>query len=60
VGITTPPTAKYAHDLIGVWEVSFVVPNVASAGDKALDIGVPDPTTQKLILNKVGSIIPIN
>jgi len=60
VGIA-PPTAKYAHDLVGVWEVTFVVPSSASSGDKSLDIGVPDPTNDnKLILNKRGSIIPVN
>ena len=59
-GTPQPPTAKYAHDLIGVWEVTFVVPSDASSGDNALNIGIPDPTTNKLILNKRGSIIPIN
>jgi len=60
-GTPQPPTAKYAHDLIGVWEVTFVVPSDASSGDNALNIGIPDPTSNnKLILNKRGSIIPIN
>ena len=60
VGIAPPATAKYAPDLIGVWEVTFVVPN-ASSGDNPLNIGIPDPTNNnKLILNKRGSIIPIN
>jgi len=60
VGIAPPITATYAPNLIGVWEVTFVVPN-ASSGDKSLDIGIPDPTNNnKLILNKRGSIIPIN
>jgi hypothetical protein len=60
-GTPQPPTAKYAHDLIGVWEVTFVVPSDASGGDNALNIGIPDPTNNnKLILNKRGSVIPIN
>jgi len=60
-GTPQPPTAKYAHDLIGVWEVTFLVPSDASGGDNALNIGIPDPTNNnKLILNKRGSVIPIN
>jgi uncharacterized protein (TIGR03437 family) len=60
-GTLQPPTAKYAHDLIGVWEVTFVVPSDASSGDQRLNIGIPDPTkNNKLILNKRGSVIPIN
>lgn len=60
VGVPPPVTATYAPNLIGVWEVTFVVPN-ASTGDKALNIGVPDPTNNnKLIVNKRGSTIPIN
>ena len=60
-GTPQPPTARYAHDLIGVWEVTFVVPGDASSGDNPLNIGIPDPTNNnKLILNKRGSIIPIS
>jgi uncharacterized protein (TIGR03437 family) len=61
VGVPPPVTATYAPDLIGVWEVTFVVPSNTSSGDKALNIGIPDPTNNnKLILNKRGSVIPIN
>ena len=60
-GIHPPITVTYAPDLIGVWEVTFVVPSNASSGDKSLDIGIPDPTNNnKEILNKRGSTIPIN
>ncbi len=60
-GTHQPPTAKYAHDLIGVWEVTFVVPSDASSGDNPLNIAIPDPTNNnKRILNKRGSVIPIN
>ena len=60
-GTPQAPTAKYAHDLIGVWEVTFVVPSDASSGDNPLNIGIPDPTNSNntLIRNKRGSIIPI-
>ncbi len=60
-GIAPPTSVIYAHDLIGVWEVTFQVPSNAPTGSNIpLDIGIPDPTNDnKLILNKVGSKIPI-
>jgi len=58
-GTRTPPTAKYAHDLIGVWEVTFTVPDDAPSGnDNQLNIAIVDPTAGKII-NKRPSHIPI-
>ncbi len=58
-GIPPPTSVIYAHDLIGVWEVTFVLPASAPSGANVpLAIGVPDPTNNnKLILG--GSKIPI-
>jgi len=60
-GTHTPPTAKYAHDLIGVWEVTFTVPADANSGnDNQLNIAIADPNNAgKFILNKRPSHIPI-
>lgn len=58
-GIAPPTSVIYAHDLIGVWEVTFVLPDTAPSGKNVpLAIGVPDPTNNnKLLLG--GSKIPI-
>jgi len=73
VGLGNATSVIYAHDLIGVWEVEFVVP---ATGSKALttinsryslpnnnvplNIAVPDPTNNNVrIGNKKGSAIPI-
>lgn len=60
-GTHQPPTAKYAHDLIGVWEVTFTVPDDAPSGnDNQLNVAIADPNNAgKLILNKRPSHIPI-
>jgi uncharacterized protein (TIGR03437 family) len=56
-----PPSAIYAHNLIGVWQVQFTVPSDAPSGnDIFLNLGIPDPNNNgKLIVNQRGSKIPI-
>jgi uncharacterized protein (TIGR03437 family) len=70
IAITTPvivgvdnagvqvPSVKYARNLVGVWEVEFVVPSSSTPGPRDAAFAVAVPVSGKLVFGQ-SSLIPV-